>query len=1145
VQLDDIVVTDVDTDEVITATLTLADPNAGLLTVGTFGSASISYNNGTGVWSVSGNVTDVNAALASVAFIPTTNQDVNTSISTRIRDAADNGPTDGFIVLNVNPVNDAPTVTNLNQTHNFTEGVSSVALDNVVITEVDTVETITATFTLADPSTGSLSTGTFGESTSTYDSNTGIWTVAGTVAEVNSALAAVVYIPNADNDVSTTITTYIEDAAGTGPADGKINLNVTAVNDVPTATNLTQTQEYTEGDTNVSFDDILVTDVDSGETVTAILTLADTATGILTTGTFGSSTSTYDPSTGVWRVAGTVADVNAALAAVAFTPASSNVTDTTITTRITDAAGDGPADGEITLLVNDIPSATNLTQTHQYIEGASNVALDDIVISDVDTGETITATLTLAQPIVGTLTTTAAGTASSSFDNASGILTISGTVADVNATLASLVFNPNTDNEVDTTITTRIRDAADTGPADGLISLNVTAVNDAPTATNLSQTKTYTEDASSVAIDDIVISDVDSNETITATLNLQDPDTGRLSTATFGASTSTYNASSGIWQVIGTVSDVNQALAAVAYIPNADNDISTTIATHIEDATGSGPADGVITLNAIAVNDVATATNLNQTQNYTEGDASVALDNIVITDIDSASVTATLTLANPATGRLTTGNFGSATSSYSNGVWSITGSVAEVNAALASVAFIPDADNILDTTISSRIRDAEGTGPTDGTITLSVDPLGQPSQPTANVAPTAPAVITIDSEVSEPDADSGDSSPVAAAVVIDSTSPTTTIATADSAAAQAGDASTAAVIAGDNQAAPLSLQEQKQLLSAAGSQQVIADLAASGKAQLANALSAVRNGDIQTQADFLEQLDEGASTEEIRSQLLLFDVIQKEARTELYENALGELSERERSNFLLDSAGDFGLEELTSKNVAILIGVNEYSGPIPDLATPLDDVRAIGDTLNAKGYQSIVLENAKFNDLLALLNNIEQLVTEEHNVMLYFAGHGYLNEANNTGYWLFGDSSVDSADKWMSTREVGDYLAKLKSKQMMVVSDSCFSGTLTREYQFTSDSVGLSVEQILERRAVITLSSGGEEPVMDGGGDGHSAFASNFISALQETDEVETGFELFTKVKQGVKDISPQTPAYGALISAGHESGGDYLVQNQ
>ena len=83
-----------------------------------------------------------------------------------------------------------------------------------------------------------------------------MWTITGTLVQVNAALAAVSFTPATQNDVDTTITTHIQDAAASGPADGAITLDVTPVADAPTATNLTQTKTYTEGDATVALDDI-------------------------------------------------------------------------------------------------------------------------------------------------------------------------------------------------------------------------------------------------------------------------------------------------------------------------------------------------------------------------------------------------------------------------------------------------------------------------------------------------------------------------------------------------------------------------------------------------------------------------------------------------------------------------------------------------------------------------------------------------------------------------------------------------------------------------------------------------------------------------------------------------------------------------
>ena len=284
-----------------------------------------------------------------------------------------------------------------------------------------------------------------------------MWTITGTVAQVNAALAAVAFTPAINNDVDTTITTHIQDAATTGPADGVITLDVTPVNDPPTATSLTNTKAYTEGAASVDLDNIVVSEVDTSpaQSITATLTLSNTAAGVLTT----SGTAIYTAGTGVWTITDTIANVNAALALVAFTPATDNDVDTTIATQIRDQDNTGPVNGAITLdvtPVNDAPAATNLTNTKTYTEGDASVALDDIVVSEVDTDPTqsITATLTLSNTAAGVLTTS--GTAT--YTGGTGVWTITGTVAQVNAALAAVAFTPALNNDVDATIATQIRD---------------------------------------------------------------------------------------------------------------------------------------------------------------------------------------------------------------------------------------------------------------------------------------------------------------------------------------------------------------------------------------------------------------------------------------------------------------------------------------------------------------------------------------------------------------------------------------------------------------------------------------------------------------------------------------------------------------
>ncbi len=111
-----------------------------------------------------------------------------------------------------------------------------MALDDIVVTDVDTgsAQTITATLTVADTATGSLTAASGnGE---TYTTGTGMWTVTGTRANVSAALAAVSFTPLVTNDVDTTVAIHVEDGNGARPLDGAIMLKVTPANDAPTAT---------------------------------------------------------------------------------------------------------------------------------------------------------------------------------------------------------------------------------------------------------------------------------------------------------------------------------------------------------------------------------------------------------------------------------------------------------------------------------------------------------------------------------------------------------------------------------------------------------------------------------------------------------------------------------------------------------------------------------------------------------------------------------------------------------------------------------------------------------------------------------------------------------------------------------------------
>ncbi len=71
------------------------------------------------------------------------------------------------------------------------------------------------------------------------------------------------------------------------------------------------------------------------------------------------------------------------------------------------------------------------------------------------------------------------------------------------------------------------------------------------------------------------------------------------------------------------------------------------------------------------------------------------------------------------------------------------------------------------------------------------------------------------------------------------------------------------------------------------------------------------------------------------------------------------------------------------------------------------------------------------------------------------------------------------------------------------------------------------------------MASGGNEPVADGGGEGHSVFARAWITGLSQMDkDVFTAEEIYYNfIREAVTGKSNQTPEYNSLRNSGHESG--------
>jgi hypothetical protein len=204
----------------------------------------------------------------------------------------------------------------------------------------------------------------------------------------------------------------------------------------PSAVNLAAPETYIE---NMPLN---LVDIVIGDTVnaTATLTLSDATAGSLSTATSGAVTSTYNSATGVWSASGPVADVNALLAGVIFTPALNYNLTFHIGTSVVDDGGTFTGDKVVTgTAVNNAPVVT--------VPGAQTTAEDvavkvsGISVSDVDVNEgtgQIKVTLSVNSGKLSVGTSVVGGlTAAGITGSGTGTVVLQGPIAEVNATLAA------------------------------------------------------------------------------------------------------------------------------------------------------------------------------------------------------------------------------------------------------------------------------------------------------------------------------------------------------------------------------------------------------------------------------------------------------------------------------------------------------------------------------------------------------------------------------------------------------------------------------------------------------------------------------------------------------------------------------------
>jgi plastocyanin len=692
-------ISDVDFGQTETVTVTLSNHLNG--TLSTLGGGS--FNSGTGVYSITGADAAVTTAVDGLVFTPTAHQvapggSVTTTFTIHATDTAGGISSNATTTVIATAANDPPVIAGAIAGQTTTDEATKTPFSGVSISDVDFGQTETVTVTLSNHLNGTLSTLGGGS----FDSGTGVYSITGADAAVTTAVDGLVFTPTAHQvapggSVTTTFTITVTDTAGGTSSNATTTVAATAANDTPIISGAIADQTTTDEATLTPLSGVSISDVDFGQTETMTVTLSDHLNGTLSNQGSGS----FNNGTGVYSVTGNDAALSTALDGLVFTPTPHQVApgssiSTTFTIHVTDTAGATASDSTTTVIAiaaNDPPVIAGTAPGHAVNDNATDQPFSAATISDPDVSATENVTITLT---AGGVASDANGALSGSglTHTGTGIYTLAtDTPAAVTAALQALVFTPIAHEvppggTVTTGMTLSVSDGiAGTPTTDATTTVIATAANDPPVIAGAIGGQTTTDHATATPFASVGISDVDAGQTETVTVTLSSVANGTLS----NLGTGSYDATTGIYAVIGSDSQVTAAVDELVFTPAAHQvapggSVTTTFTINTTDTAGETTSNSTTTVIATAINDPPTITNVMLNAGVPNQVAAAPFAGMTISDPDIGHTdVVTVTLSDPAGGTLS--NLGSGSFDATTGVFTVSGTPATVTAVLQALAF--------------------------------------------------------------------------------------------------------------------------------------------------------------------------------------------------------------------------------------------------------------------------------------------------------------------------------------------------------------------------------------------------------------------------------------------------------------------------
>ena len=229
------------------------------------------------------------------------------------------------------------------------------------------------------------------------------------------------------------------------------------------------------------------------------------------------------------------------------------------------------------------------------------------------------------------------------------------------------------------------------------------------------------------------------------------------------------------------------------------------------------------------------------------------------------------------------------------------------------------------------------------------------------------------------------------------------------------------------------------------------------------------------------------------------------------------------------------------KYYALIIGNARYDFLDP-VKTAEIDAKAIADVLMRRFVfdedRIMVLLNATRRDMLGTLSNLRKELKSKDRLLIFYAGHGLIDDVTNEGFWQGIDAEELDDFTWIAIDDVRRNLRGLPARHVLVIADSVFPVATQRGSKSDRDRFFSELDSYVSRNAII---SGGTEPKSTEISGEHSIF-THFLLEIFETNEEPyiTSRQLFEKLQAKMTESSDLDPERVTVPNTGDEGFGDF-----